>query len=197
MALKAMLFDMDGTLTRPRLDFAAIKREIGIPTTSFILEVMETMTPTERERAMAIVERHEQEAAERSELNDGVVPLLAELGRRGILTGIITRNSRRSCETVMTRHELAFSVLVCRECARAKPSPDGILLALQRLRIDAASAVYVGDHLIDLQAGHAAGARTILVTNGHDKGFHVEADFVVAGPGEIVGLLDTLQGTAR
>jgi HAD superfamily hydrolase (TIGR01509 family) len=193
MALKAMLFDMDGTLTRPLLDFAAIKREIGIPTTSFILEATETMTPAERERAMAIVERHEQEAAERSELNDGVLPLLAELDRRGILTGIITRNSRRSCEVVMARHGLSFSVLVCRESAPAKPSPEGILLALQQLGVDAASAVYVGDHLIDLQAGHAAGTRTILVTNGHDKGFHVEADFVVAGPGDIVGLLDDLQ----
>jgi HAD superfamily hydrolase (TIGR01509 family) len=187
-----MLFDMDGTLTRPLLDFPAIKREIGIPSTAFILEVMETMTPAERERAMAIVERHEQEAAERSELNDGVTPLMGELARRGILTGIITRNSRRSCETVLGRHGLAFSTLVCRDSAPAKPSPDGILLALERLGVEAALAVYVGDHLIDLQAGHAAGARTILVTNGHENGFDVEADLVVTAPGEIVGLLDDL-----
>ncbi|MBN2582869.1 MAG: HAD family hydrolase [Planctomycetes bacterium] len=192
MALRTMLFDLDGTITRPLLDFPAIKREIGIPTTSFILEVMETMTPAERDRAMSIVERHEQEAAERSELNDGVKSLLAELQCRGILTGIITRNSRRSCETVFHRHNLQFSTLVCRDCAPAKPSPDGILLALQHLKASPSSAVYVGDHLIDLKAGHAAGTRTVLVTNGHDNGFDVEADFVVHSPADIIGLLDEL-----
>ena len=66
MSLHAMLFDLDGTLTRPLLDFPSMKREIGLSPDSFILEALEAMTPEERHRAMVIVERHEQEAAARA-----------------------------------------------------------------------------------------------------------------------------------
>ncbi|NIA20414.1 MAG: HAD-IA family hydrolase [Anaerolineaceae bacterium] len=194
MSLKAMLLDMDGTITRPLLDFPAIKREIGIPAEAYILEVLEAMTPLERERAMQILERHEGEAAERSELNDGIEELFAELRRRSVPAGVITRNSRQSAETVARRHGLEFATLVCRDSARAKPSPEGILLALERMKVSPAEAVYVGDHMIDIRAGRAAGTRTILVTNGRQADAETAPDFTVARPGEIVVLLDCLQG---
>jgi len=193
MTLKAMLFDMDGTITRPLLDFPAIKREIGIPAEAYILEVLETMTPPQRERAMQIVERHEEEAARRSELNDGIKNLFAELRRRSVLAGVITRNSRQSAETVARLHGLEFATLVCRDSARAKPSPEGILLALERMNVSPAEAVYVGDHMIDIRAGRAAGTRTILVTNGRQADLDTAPDFVVTCPGEIVALLDRLE----
>ncbi|MBV8780079.1 MAG: HAD family hydrolase, partial [Phycisphaerae bacterium] len=42
MPPRALLFDMDGTLTEPLLDFAAIKSEMGI-THHSILEALEAM----------------------------------------------------------------------------------------------------------------------------------------------------------
>jgi len=192
MLLRAMLFDLDGTITEPLLDFPTIKREIGIPTDSFILEALETMTEAARRRAMAVVERHEQEAAQRCRLNDGANVLLEELERRGIPCGVITRNSSSSLATVMERHSLRFATTVCREHASPKPSPEGIALALQQLGVSAAEAVYVGDHTIDVRAGRAAGTRTIWVTNGRRLDPTPDADFEVTRPGEIVALLDVL-----
>jgi HAD superfamily hydrolase (TIGR01509 family) len=192
MTLKAMLFDLDGTVTRPLLDFPAIKREIGIPTDSFILEELEGMTPQERKRAMDIVERHEREAAEKSELNDGARPLMEELTRRGIRTGVITRNSHESLLTVLRLHGLSFDVHVTRDHAEPKPSPAGITMALRQLGLAPGNAVYVGDHAIDVEAGRAAGTRTIWVTNGRGLTPPPAADYQVSSPGQIIPLLDEL-----
>lgn len=192
MPLAAMLFDMDGTITQPLLDFPTIKREIGLSPESFILEALETMTPAEQQRAMAIVERHEAEAALRAEFNDGADTLLRELGHRGVPTGVITRNSSASVALVVERLVLDFAVTICREHASPKPSPDGIRLALARLGVEPRHAVYVGDHTIDVNAGRAAGTRTIWVSNGRRLTPMPEADYAVRCPGEIIGLLDEL-----
>ena len=221
MPLKAMLFDLDGTITRPRLDFPAIKREIGISANSFILEELEKMSPAARRRAMAIVERHEEEAARKSELNDGARELLDALARRGVATAVVTRNSLASVKLVLERHGLRFTTAVCREQAAPKPSPAGIVLALARLNVPPAQAIYVGDHAIDINAGRAGGVRTIWVTNGRQPASPAtvllceaalrcearagrpagdfdpapEADFVVAGLREIIALLDALEAS--
>lgn len=192
MSLRAMLFDLDGTLTRPLLDFPTMKREIGLPPDRFILEALEAMTPEERHRAMAIVERHEHEAAARAEMNDGAETLLAALARGGIRTGVITRNSRRSLGVVMKLHGLNFDITITREHADPKPSPAGIHVALEKLAVSPAEAAYVGDHAIDIAAGHAAGVRTIWVSNGQTIDAVPPADHTVVCPGDIVGLLDRL-----
>lgn len=194
MPLSAMLFDLDGTITRPLLDFPAIKREIGLPADSYILEALQAMTPAERERAMAVVERHEAEAAARSKLNHGARELLEELHRRGVLVGVVTRNSEESAATVLRLHGLQFDVIVCRDHAAPKPSPEGIRLALQRLNVPPSAAVYVGDHAIDVAAGHAAGTRTIWVANGGKPSAPPDADFRVETLQDVLGLLDALQG---
>ena len=64
------IFDMDGTLTKPQLDFDRIRQEIGLDGVP-ILEAMEAMSPEERARTEAILHRHEAEAAATSELQLG------------------------------------------------------------------------------------------------------------------------------
>jgi HAD superfamily hydrolase (TIGR01509 family) len=193
MTLRAMLFDLDGTITRPLLDFPTIKREMGLAPTAFILEALEAMTPEERRRAMEILERHEDEAAAKSQLNDGAGDLLAALARRKILTGIITRNSQKSLEVVLARHRLRFDAAVCRDHAAPKPSPAGVLLAMKQLNVRPEETVYVGDHTIDVAAGRAAGTRTIWVTNGRLLDPLPQADYEVVSPGEIIALLEVLE----
>src|SRR3954471_20409366 len=90
---KAILFDMDGTLTRHLLDFPAIKADLGIGDRP-ILEALAEMSAEERATADAILDRHERHAAECSTLNEGCEPLLARIRSLGLRTAIITRNSR-------------------------------------------------------------------------------------------------------
>ena len=49
MSFKAVIFDLDGTITQPYFDFDAIRQEIGLARDSGpLLESMEKMTPQQR-----------------------------------------------------------------------------------------------------------------------------------------------------
>src|ERR1700691_474466 len=87
---RAILFDMDGTLTEPLLDFPRIKAEMGIGS-SRILEALPEMNESARESAESVLHRHEEEAAGRSTLNPGCRELLNGLLARGIGSALITR----------------------------------------------------------------------------------------------------------
>ncbi|MBI3857759.1 MAG: HAD family hydrolase [Planctomycetes bacterium] len=161
---RAVIFDMDGTLTRPFLDFRAIRAAIGIAEP--LLENMMDLPPgPERDRAFAILERFEEEAAEASELNDGALDVLGFLASRSVPSGLLTRNSRRSTERVLRKHALSFGVVVTREDAPAKPRPEPLWLICERLGVPPAQALMVGDFKFDIVAGRNAGTRTALLTN--------------------------------
>lgn len=54
-------------------------------------------------------------------------------------------------------------------CHCRKPEPGMVLDILERTRVSPADTVVVGDSLRDLQAGHTAGCRTILVLTGNGR----------------------------
>jgi HAD superfamily hydrolase (TIGR01509 family) len=167
---RAILFDMDGTLTRPMLDFAAIKAEMGIGHEP-ILEAMASMTAAQRQRAQCILERHEHLAATESTLNDGCTELLNWLDCRDVGTALITRNSRRSASEIVRRHALAIDVLVTRDDGAFKPDPRPLHTACQRLRVPIGCAWMVGDGQYDVEAGLAAGAVTVWISHGRSRPF--------------------------
>jgi HAD superfamily hydrolase (TIGR01509 family) len=157
-----VIFDMDGTLTRDQLDFDAIRLEIGLEREP-ILEALERMSPADRARAEAILHRHEAAAADTSELQPGAAGVLADLRRRGIAVALMTRNSRRSAETFLARHGLAFDRVRTREDGAIKPSPAPVVELCAALRRSPGDAWVVGDFHYDLICGRQAGARTILL----------------------------------
>lgn len=188
----AVLFDMDGTLTEPMLDFRQIKAEMGIGAEP-ILEALSRMDPVRRQQAEAILHRYEEHAAAGSTLNPGCGALLAWLHERRIPAALITRNSRRSVETVMRRHELTFEVLITREDGRFKPDPHPLFLACQRLGVEAPLAWMVGDGQYDVEAGIAAGMRTVWLSHGQDRRFNAEPWRSVRDLPEFLDLLQSCQ----
>ena len=87
--IEGIIFDMDGTLTVPFLDFGEIRCEIGIPAGP-VWEAILAMAPDERRRAEEILLRHELESSLKCELQPGVVELFAELERRQLPVAILT-----------------------------------------------------------------------------------------------------------
>ena len=169
---RALLFDMDGTLTEPLLDFPRIKAEMGIGSRP-ILEALAEMDAEARRRAEAVLLRHEQRAAADSSLNPGCRELLEWVLGRGVRVALITRNSGSSVRTVLERHGLSFDVLVTREDAAPKPDPRPLLLACCRLQVEPADAWMVGDGQYDVEAGIAAGIATVWVSHGRPRPFEV------------------------
>jgi len=189
---RAMLLDMDGTLTQPMLDFPAIKREMGIGQKP-ILEALAELDAAARAAALAVLHRHEQHAAENSLLNAGCHDLLNWLERRQIGTALITRNSRQSVQTVCRRHKLRIGVILSREDAPFKPQPDALHLACRRLGVDHPQAWMVGDGQYDVEAGLAAGMNTVWISHGSAKPFTAQPWQTAAGLPELLALLQSLE----
>lgn len=192
---KAILFDMDGTLTKPMLDFPAIKRGLGIGDRP-ILEAIAEMNDAEKAVANEILHRHEERAAVESALNTGCLDLLRWIDSRNIRTAIITRNSRRCAEIVITRHSLSFDVVITREDGKFKPDPTPLLLACQRLQIPAPQTWMVGDGQYDVEAGIAANIKTIWVSHGKQRFFGAQPWLTVQNLEELAGILNNGKSTA-
>jgi HAD superfamily hydrolase (TIGR01509 family) len=169
----ALLFDMDGTLTQPMLDFPAIKAEMDIGDRP-ILEAMAEMDDVRLRAAQEILHRHEERAAAESSLNPGCDELIRWIHDEKFGLALITRNSRRSVDVVLEQHGLKIDVLVTRDECVFKPDPRPVLLACERLGIGPQRAWMIGDGQYDVEAGIAAGCRTIWISHGKTRSFAAE-----------------------
>jgi len=190
-----ILFDMDGVVVRQRLDFPTIKREIFGDTGGYILERMAGLSPAERTRAEAILERHETAAAFEAEPMDGILQFAAWMERQGLRRGIVTRNSRKSVDVVIARLGLTFDAVVTREDAPPKPAPDPVLLACRGMGLPPSEVLFIGDFEFDMLAGRRAGARTVLLRSALMKSSE-HADLAVDSLEELRVLLETAPGVS-
>lgn len=177
--LKALLFDLDGTLVDSLTPFFGWCREASLSVGGPPLcerEIREHFGKKEESifrellgdaLGLAAYRRYVEITAERlSDIHvfEGMVPLLAEARASGIGASVVTGRGRETTEMILEHQKLRphFStVVVDDDVARPKPAPDGILLALQRLALRPEEVVFVGDTLADMGAAHAAGCRGI------------------------------------
>ncbi len=187
---QAVIFDMDGTLTLPAIDFDRLRAEIGIESGT-ILEALETMTDDERARAHDIIEEHEHVAARDSELQDGVHEVLDSLRAEGIRVAIATRNSRPSVKTVLDKHQIRVDHIHTREDGPVKPSPRPVLDICEYFQIAPELSWMVGDYLYDIQSGNAAGATTVLLAaDGSSPEAVEQTDYVIRNLRELIAILN-------
>jgi HAD superfamily hydrolase (TIGR01509 family) len=187
---RALLLDMDGTITEPMLDFPRIKREMGIGSRP-ILEALAELSDADRATAEAVLARHEEEAAQCSTLNAGCDRLLEWVAEHGVATALITRNARSSVQTVLAKHGLSFGTLIAREDAPFKPDPRPLRLACERLGVDPADAWMVGDGQYDVEAGRSAEMRTVWISHDRPRTFEAVPWRTVRDLPSVVELLET------
>lgn len=99
----------------------------------------------------------------------GASDLLGRFRTAGIPTAVATGKTHDRAVEAMSATgllDLVEVVVGSDDVARGKPAPDIVRLALDRLGADAAMAVMVGDSPLDLQAGRAAGTRTVAALWG-------------------------------
>jgi HAD superfamily hydrolase (TIGR01509 family) len=191
--IEAVIFDLDGTLTKPYLDFDRIRAEMG-GLTGPIWEAMQKMSNEQRRKAEEILNRHEFEAAENSQLNPGAGDVIDQLRaqRRGV--AVVTRNRHESVRRICQLHRLHFDAVVTREDGPVKPDPFPVLLACQQMRVNPRSALVVGDFLFDLQSGRNAGARSVLITTAENhRDFSHHADYVIDQLPQLLNIIADLE----
>ena len=179
MRYKGIIFDMDGTLTVPLLDFNRIQRELGI-VEGDIAEVIESWPEPRRTQGWRLIEKYEQEASENNRLQPDALEVLAGFAARRIRLGIITRNTMESVEKLLkTKLTVAFDIILTREFPHMKPSPEPVLHILEKWNLMPEECLMVGDYIHDIQAANAAGAFSCYFKNTHGGDYDREADYTV------------------
>lgn len=103
-------------------------------------------------------------------LYDGIPELLAALAEKGIPWGIVTNKIESLTHPIVEAMGLGQSVgcIVCGDTLpQKKPSPEPVLLACKALGVDPGEALFVGDDVRDIEAGEAAGTLTAAVLYGY------------------------------
>lgn len=192
MSIKAVILDLDGTITEPFFDFDAIREEMGLERNSGpVLESMGKMAPQQRQRAEEILHFHEQRAVTESALNAGARETLAALREAGIRIGILTRNRRGNALAIAEKHNLKFDVVVDREDGPVKPDAFGVLQICRHFGVEPQEALMVGDYLFDLLSAKAAGAVAVLLANSKRAAEYAEhADFIIENIKEILEIIE-------
>jgi HAD superfamily hydrolase (TIGR01549 family) len=167
LARNYWVFDLDGTLTVPVHDFAAIRAVLGVPDGADILGFLASL---QADRALPLHEKlQEIEAglARKTSAAAGAVPLIERLYRRGARLGILTRNTRenalRTLAAIGVGRFFPPASVLGREEALPKPDPDGVRKLAALWGAESREMVMVGDYLYDLQTCRAAGAATVHV----------------------------------
>lgn len=129
-------------------------------------------------------------------LFDGVAELLLSIENRGLRWGIVTNKPKRFTDPLLKVMQLAHRascVVSGDDSPRAKPYPDTLFLACEQAVIAPVDCIYVGDAERDIQAGIAAGMRTVVALYGYigseDEPQAWGADWMVAQPLEVLALI--------
>jgi HAD superfamily hydrolase (TIGR01549 family) len=130
-------------------------------------------------------------------LVDGAGEVIRELKRRGYRFGVV---SSGTCSRVYREIEIlglreSFEAVICNESIRhKKPHPEGLLLAMARMRCQPHSCCYIGDSPEDIRMGRNAGVFTVGVLSGYPTSRYLAAEKPDLCLESIQQLLDHFRG---
>lgn len=212
--MKALLFDLDGTLLNTLEDLVnAVNRALSIhgwPERSMeevrrfvgngVRRLMELAVPegtsAEAMEACLATMRSYYEAhnTEKTAPYDGVLEVLAELKRMGIPMALVSNKPDGPVARLAEEYFPGiFTVTVGDSPLWArKPAPDMPLYALGQLGINREEAIYIGDSEVDFQTACNAGLPILSVSWGFRDREQLAAlgpDWMVDTPAELLALI--------
>ncbi|XP_031574120.1 uncharacterized hydrolase YOR131C-like [Actinia tenebrosa] len=196
MPINGIVFDLDGTLTIPVLNFKELRKKLGCPPLPVdILEFVRSKPENEKARLLKVVQDFEDEGNRNMVLQPGVHKLLKFLTDNGIKRALLTRNERPCVNTFLEKlgdpseYGGPFSHLLTRDFTPSKPHPAPIHHICKEWGIKPCNAVMVGDHFHDINCGKKAGTVTILLNNPKNGACKESADFNVNSLEDMISLL--------
>ncbi|MGQ9538237.1 MAG: HAD family hydrolase [Candidatus Bathycorpusculaceae bacterium] len=194
MTVKAVIFDLDGTLTSFNIDYKSIRAEVrsllirdGIPASVLSMNesIFEMLKKTEifmknngqserafmkiRRKALEIAEKYELEAAKTTGLLPGVLETLKTLKRMGLKLGLCTVNGEKSTNYILKKFEIAefFDAITSRDHVKyVKPNTEHMEGTLKALNVKPEEAVVVGDGSSDMRCARELKAIGVAVPTG-------------------------------
>ena len=183
--IKLIIFDLDGTLvdaysaiirsfnyTMQKLKISkksdlVIRRAVGWGDEELLGPFI---NPGDLKKALAVYRRHHKRSLlEGSRLFPGARQILDALKKKGYKLAIASNRPTRF-SWIIIRHlklDKYFSFVLCKDRLKyGKPHPEILNRIRQKFSLKASQAIYVGDMVIDAQAGRRAGIKTVIVTTG-------------------------------
>jgi phosphoglycolate phosphatase-like HAD superfamily hydrolase len=176
--IKAVIFDLDGTLVSFNVDYKAVRADVrdflikrGLPASILSINesIFEMLKKTEIfiknnsksataaneiwEKALAIAEKYELEAAKTTSLLSGVLETLKNLREMELKIGLCTINSEKSTTYILKRFGIAkfFDAVTPRNSVKyVKPSVAHLEVTLKTLDVKSQEAMVVGDGVTDM-----------------------------------------------
>ena len=211
-----VLFDLDGTLADTAPDLAAAanrqRSDRGLPPLP-----IEQLRPLASHGARGLIGRalgllpgdegyesarleflayYEAALCVHTRLFAGMAQTLDHLEAGGRRWGVVTNKARRFTEPLLEQlglHRRAACIVSGDTTAHAKPHPAPLQHALLTCSVTAAHSVYVGDDRRDIEAGRAAGMRTVLAAYGYlgeaPRTDEWGADHSIGSPAELLAWL--------
>lgn len=192
--IKAVIFDLDGTLVNSMWMWKAIdveyleRKGIDVPTDiQAFQEELEGMGFTEtamffkkrfqiedslEEIKKTWVSMSEEKYCNEVPLKPGVKEFLEELEKRHIGIGISSSNSRKLIETVLKAHHIEKyfdCITTCCEVPNSKPAPDVYLKTAEGLQIAPEECLVFEDVPMGIMAGKNAGMQVCAVDDDYSK----------------------------
>jgi HAD superfamily hydrolase (TIGR01509 family) len=189
VTITTVIFDLDGTLVSFNIDYRTVRAEVrsfligtGVPAAILACDesIFEMLKKTEifmknfnrpeeefeeiRRQALAIAEKYELNAAERTKLLPGVIETLKNVKKMNLKIGLCTINSEKSTSHILKRFGMTefFDAVITRNDVRyVKPNPEHLEAALKALGAVAEETIVIGDGGIDMKC--AAELKTIAV----------------------------------
>jgi len=218
--LRAVIFDLDGTLINSVIPFKEMKRKIitylqanGV--TSGLLnedmlnaEIVKLAVDHLRQKGFSenhitkvlaqvsnIMNEVELQSLGSATLIEGVPKTLRALKLQGLKLGVLTRGCREYTHRILAKFGLDgfFDAVAARDdVSQPKPDPEHAFYLLKLLGVKAEETLFVGDHLSDAECASQAGLRFIFVGRGQGIGKALELGYqAVDNVNEIIKIIKT------
>jgi HAD superfamily hydrolase (TIGR01509 family) len=171
--IRAVVFDMDGTLIDSTYDWPAIRRRLGV-TGASIIDDLNGQEEPERSRKWALLEEIEKTATESARLHEGAQEVLEIFSDRGLATALVTNNSSANTRRLLARFDLRFEVVLTRDSGLWKPSGAPVSEAVAQLGVEPTDCLGVGDSRYDVLAAREAGLAAVCLV--HDGAARPDVD---------------------
>ncbi|MCE1160088.1 MAG: phosphoglycolate phosphatase [Burkholderiales bacterium] len=195
-SIKAVLFDLDGTLTHsapdlstginrmraeynlPSIDINGVVAMIGHGVRSLVANAMRDVTSQNPDFDLELAYQrfakhyHEVNGTDSVEF-DGVTETLKNLHAKGIKLGVVTNKASEFALPLI--HSFVWSrwldVIVCGDTLSIKkPKPEPLLHACTQLNVTVDEVLYVGDSMTDVLTAQAAQCRCVVLSYGYNEG---------------------------
>lgn len=222
MAIKAVVFDLDGTIVRFNLDYKSARAEViqflsnkGYPASVFsinesvfeMLKKLEILVQNNRGNqnfselkrdVLTIMEKYEKESAQTTELLPGALEALQALKKMKFKLGIFTINGQRTTDQILSTFRLKpfFKTVVTRDSVlKVKPNPVHLETVLKKLKVKPEETLVVGDSRLDMTAAKELKVVAVGTSTGiatPEELTKAGADCLITSPTDLIALVERM-----